>query len=68
MTYHRRRLGWQGLQKGTAVADADAIGCGPRELDGGRGTSHRGPLQEPFDRRDARAGEAQRLLAEALSE
>jgi hypothetical protein len=96
MTYRFRRLRWQGLQKGTAVAGADAIGCGRCELggnrvtgcsgressrmlrrfpprspfatdpaqigDAGRGARHRGPLQELFDGRDVRAGEACRLL------
>jgi hypothetical protein len=31
---HVRCFGWQGLQKGTAVAGADAIGCRRRELGG----------------------------------
>jgi hypothetical protein len=36
VAYPLRRFGWQELQKGAALAAADAIGYGPRELGGNR--------------------------------
>jgi hypothetical protein len=42
MAHDLSPLGWQGLHKGTAVAGADTIGCGPRELGGNRAIGRSG--------------------------
>jgi hypothetical protein len=59
---------WAGIVSDAATISAQIAVCDRSRPDGdaGRGASHRGPLQELFDRRDVGAGEARRPLADAL--